>query len=579
MAFLRNLLATIVGLFIFSFLSFFFFIGIVASMGAEEIPEVKENTVLHLKLYGQLKERTSDDPFQELFPNSSVQTQSLQDIVSSIRDAEWNDNVKGIYIEPLYLSAGFASLQEIRNALLDFKEAGKFIYAYAEYMSEGDYYLASVADKVFLNPEGSLEFNGLSANVTFFKGLFDKLGVEPEIFRVGEFKSAIEPLTRTSMSEENRLQFNELLASIYDHYLEGISNSRGIEVDALASISNEMKAYLPEESVESGLIDEIVYEDKVHDLMVEATGVSEFEDLNLMRPGRYAKTISNEYSRDRIAVIVADGEIVMGDTDEEVVAGDRFVREIRSARENDRVKAIVLRVNSPGGSLTASDMIWREVQLTKGNKPIVVSMGDYAASGGYYISALADTIVAQPNTITGSIGIFGIRFNLKSFLNNKIGITNETVTTGRYSDMMNVMRPLTEQEKQIIQRGVEKGYDTFIEKVSEGRNLSREAVIEIAGGRVWSGLQAHERGLVDVLGGMDDAISIAADMAEVVDYKVNFYPEKKPFIEEFMSRLNSGVRIDLFGRASDIFDQYQSELNSLARLQGIQARMPDIEVY
>lgn len=571
MAFLRNLLATILGLFIFCFLILLIFGGIAAS--SESIPSVDNNSVLHLNLSGVVVERAVDDPFREVFTGGPKPI-SLMDLLESIEAAKTDDRIQGIYLEPVFLSAGYSSLKEIRDALIDFKSSGKFLYAYGEYLSEGDYYLVSVADTIYLNPEGSLEFNGLSAGVTFFKGLFDKLDIEPEIFRVGEYKSFVEPFIRKSMSEENRLQLSELILSIHNTYLEDVSQSRQIPVSELKQISDQMMVRLPEDAVAKGLISKVSYEDEIIAMLKEQTGRDTDEDLKLIPFDKYKNAMirGDQLSGDKIAVIIANGNIVMGEV-EDAVGGDQFAREIREARENKSVKAIVLRINSPGGSLTASDIIWREIMLTRGEKPIIASMSDVAASGGYFIAMPCDTIVAQPNTITGSIGIFGLLFNFGDFLENKLGITTEKVNTGEFSDIMTVTRSLSDYERQIIQRQVEKGYETFVTKAAQGRNMSVEDLKEVAGGRVWTGIQAQEKGLVDIIGSFEDAVEIAASKAGIEDdYRLSFYPRKKPFVEKILTEL-SEAKIDIMNVNSPL-TPYIDQVRSLEHQRGIQAKLP-----
>lgn len=575
MAFLRNLLATIIGLFIFSFLGFFMFAGIIAATGQEEKPTVSENSVMTLKLSGVLQERTIDDPLEEIFSDYSVRAHSLQGILASISSAKKDHKIKGIYLNPQFLSGGYASLQEIRDALEDFKSSGKFIYGYGEYLSEGDYYLMSSADSIVLNPEGSLEFNGLSVNITFWKGMFDKLGIEPQIFRVGEFKSYVEPFQQKEMSDANRLQLMSLLNSIYGTSLKNVSASRSIDVSELQEVSNELKVQLPEDAVSFKLIDRLGYKDEVMQMIMKEIGEDDVDDVNFISYDRYEKTISNDYSSNKVAVIVAQGDIVMAGDANTSIVGSKIAAEIRKARESSSVKAIVLRVNSPGGSLTASDIIWREVQKTKGVKPIIASMSDVAASGGYYISMLCDTIVAQPNTITGSIGIFGMLFNLDPFLSERIGITHDVVTTGEYSDIMTVTRNLSNYEKSVIQKGVDKGYQTFISKVAEGRGMDLQSVRIVASGRVWSGIQAKENGLVDVLGSYEDAVTLAAEKAGISDdYRVSVYPRQQPFIQELVNRLTEEVKVRWQDPSLKVFEPYLEEMDKLNSMQGIQARLP-----
>ncbi|MEM6815438.1 MAG: signal peptide peptidase SppA [Bacteroidota bacterium] len=577
MAFLRNLLATLVGLFIFSTIAFFLLIGIIVAASKDEIPEVKANTVIYLRMSGVLEEKAVVDPFLEALGNTP-KVHSLLDIINTIKSAKNDDRVKGIYLEPMYLSGGYAALQEIRDVLVDFKDSGKFVYAYGEYMSESDYYVASVADSLFLNPTGAMEFNGLSVNITFFKGMFEKLDIEPEIFRVGEFKSYVEPYIRKDLSKENELQYTELLESIYGTFLRNLSKSIHKSEEELMEISNLMKASLPKDAEAFGLIHRLGYQDELKSVIKEKIGLDEKQDLKMMTMDKYAQAISAEskYSKNRVAVIVAEGNIVMGG--DEGIVGTTYAKEIRKARNNDRVKAIVLRINSGGGSLTASDIIWRELMLTKGKKPIIASMSTAAASGGYYIAMLADTIIAQPNTITGSIGIFGMWFNFGEFLENKIGITHDVVKTGEYADIYTLTRSLRDVERAIIQRGVDEGYETFTQKAADARGMSLDELNKIAGGRVWSGEQALENGLIDQLGSFSDAIESAVKAAGIEeDYSVTYYPEEKPFIEEFLEKMSARIQVFLFGAETKPIIK---QIEKLKQLQGIQVRVPgDLVVY
>lgn len=570
MAFLRNLLATIVGLFVFFLIGIFLLVAIASS--GDQAPVVASNSVLSINMSGILTERSVDDPIAQLF-NDAPAPLGLNDVLSAIKAAKNDSNIEGIYIKPMYLQAGQSSLLEIRNALMDFKESGKFIYAYGEFISESDYLVVSVADSLFLNPEGSLEFNGLNASVTFFKGLFDKLDIEPEIFRVGEYKSFVEPFVRKNLSEENKLQLSELLESVYGTYLNVVEENRAINFTTLKDISDKMLVRNPETAFQYGLISKVAYEDEIKTAIRFKLGTDESDEINFISCNKYVKSLTGDYSSNKIAVIVADGDIVMGKVDD-AVGGKQFADQIREARENSSIKAIVLRVNSPGGSLTASEQIWREIMLTKGVKPIIASMSNVAASGGYYISAPCDTIIAQANTITGSIGIFGMMFNLGDFLENKIGITSDNVKTGEYSDYMTVMRSLTPGERAIIQTQIEKGYDTFITRVSEGRGMTKEDVIKVAGGRVWSGAQALDKGLVDILGSYEDAIVLAATKAGVEDdYRVRYYPEQKEFLDQLIENIED-LDASIFAGKESIITPYLKKIESLQRMTGIQARMP-----
>ena len=576
MAFLRNLLATLTGLVIFSIICFFILAGVLAVASSNEIPEVEPDTIISLDLSGILVEKAVENPLLEAIGKLPPQI-SLLDILSAIDAAKEDDRVKGMYLKPMYLEAGYAMLQEIRDAIIDFKSSGKFVYAYGDYISESDLYIASTADSLFVNPTGGLEFNGLNINITFLKGLFEKLEIEPEVFRVGEFKSYVEPYIRKNMSDENRLQYSSLLNSIYGTYLLNVSASLGKNVEELERISNFMEVRLPKDAARLGLVSKVGYEDELIRVMKSKVGVEEDKELKMMPVRRYAKAMAAKakYSANKIAVIVAQGNIVM--SGDKGIVGKRFADEIRKARNNKSVKAIVMRVNSGGGSMTASDMIWRELMLTKDVKPVIASMSNAAASGGYYIAMPADTIVAQPNTVTGSIGIFGMWFDLTNFLENKLGITHDVVKTGEFADIYTVTRSLTSYERQIIQTMVDEGYGTFIKKAADARGMSQDDLKAIASGRVWSGEQALGNGLVDLLGSFNDAVELAAKAAGVGnDYRVRYYPEQKTFIEEVLDNLAVSARTQLLGME---MDPLAEKLQELKHLQGIQARLPgDLQV-
>lgn len=577
MAFLRNFFAALTALFAFSILGLIVLFSIAGAASQDEIPVVKDDSVLWLKLSGVVKEREFEDPLENLFPNAAQRIIGLVELTSAIQEAKDDPDIQGIYMEHMYLSAGYSALQDIRSALVDFKTSGKFIFSYGEYISESDYYLASIADQRFLNPEGNLELNGLNATVTFYKGLFDKLDVEPEIFRVGDYKSAIEPFIRKDLSEENEYQMKELLNSLNNVYLENVSASLGKSFSELEEIQSKMLVQVPEEAVEQGIITSLAYEDEVKSKIAEEIGVTKIEDIPFISYKKYKQAIGRgAYSENRVAVIVAEGEILMGGDPSENIIGEKFANEIRKARENDKVKAIVLRVNSPGGSITASDMIWREVQRTKGVKPIVASMSSYAASGGYYIAMSCDSIYAQPNTITGSIGIFSVLFNLGDFLNNKLGISTDGVSTGEFSDLITMSRSLNENERAILQKGVDRGYETFISKASLGRGMDPDKMRELAGGRVWSGQEAKENGLIDLIGGLDDAVNLAAEMAAISeDYSVAYYPRQQPWIEELIGRIGDEGEARILGNSQEILSPQLEELKKIvSQRQGIQARIP-----
>jgi protease-4 len=582
MKFLGNVLAVIVGLFAFSIVAIlivFALVGLVAASSEDEVT-LEKNSILHLDLNGRtLVERTAEEDLEFgsfLDPFGGDNTAGLVNLKKAIAEAKVNENIKGIYLNAGLFGAGQAGLLELREALVDFKESGKFIVAYDEAYSEGGYFLASVADEIYLNPMGGIDFNGFSSEGIFLKGFFEKVGIKPEVFRVGEFKSAVEPYILDKMSPENRLQTQYFLDDINGHALELIAKSRKINKDSLTLINQQMLVRKPKDAVTYKLATALKYEDEVHSILKEKLGLKEEDQISTINAtdlGGLAKS-KNVTSPNRIAVILAEGEIVDGDV-EGAISSEKFAKEIRKARKDENIKAIVLRVNSPGGSILASDVIWREMAEAKKAKPVIVSMGEVAASGGYYISAPADTIVAQPNTITGSIGIFGILFNLQELVNDKLGVTTDVVSTGEFSDFGNMARPLTDVERTIIQSSVEDGYETFISRVAEGRGMHPDSVRKVASGRVWTGTQAKARGLVDVLGGLDTAIGIAAAKIKAgEDYRVVYYPEKKPWFEELMLNFSDKVQARIL--QSQLGEQYPlyQKIQKLKNYQGVQVRMP-----
>jgi protease-4 len=577
--FLASCLGSLVALIALFLIMIMVSAGIVAGLvgGADEQVIVNENSVLQLNLDAEITEQQVDNPFEGVFGSEAPNVGLLQ-LKQAIKNAKTDPKIKGIFLNVSYPMTGFSTIEEIRQSLLDFREEGKWVIAYSDAMSEGAYYLASAADKIYLNPEGEVEFNGLAIEVTFFKKMFDKLEVKPEIFRVGEFKSAVEPFMLEKMSPANRLQLTEMVNSIYDHVLDRVSEARGIERGKLEEISDKMLVRNAKLSVEHGLVDSLLYYDQVLDELRSKLDLKEDAKVKFIRYNKYRKSYTSAASTtssNEVAVIVADGTILPGNDDQGVIGGDAFAAEIRKARENDKVKAIVIRINSPGGSFVASDMMWREVTLAAEKKPVIASMSDYAASGGYYLAMGCDTIVAQPHTITGSIGIFSVLFDASGLLSNKLGITFDDVKTGEYGDMITISRPLTEAEKNVWQTRTEEIYETFTAKAAAGRNMSQDKLKEVASGRVWTGVQAKERGLVDVLGNFNDAIEIAAEKAGIADdYKVRFYPRQKPFFEELMEGLEENSRVSAMKTElgdNYIYYQYWQRVKSY---NGTQARMP-----
>jgi len=578
-SFFKYTFATILGLILFSFLSILILIGIGAAAGGNQEVTVKDNSILKIKLDHPIVEKEKNDPFGDLdFPGAPPPTMGLYELKKAIYKAEKDSRIKGILIEGSFNSIGFATNEEIRAALNQFKKSKKFIYSYGEYFSEATYYTASVSDSIFLNPEGIIEFNGLSSNIPFFKGTLEKLEIQPEIFRVGEFKSAVEPFFRENMSEANRLQATSFLNSINNYNISEVAKSRKMSVAVVKLLSDSMKVRSSKDALEMGLISKVAYYDQVLSSIKKAIGVEKEEDINFISYEKYKKVAvdsDKDAAENKIAVIVGQGEIGSGKGDGESIGSEKICEALRKARNDKKVKAVVLRINSPGGSALASDVMWREIQLTKKVKPVIASMSDVAASGGYYMAMGCDKIVAHPNTITGSIGVFGLMFNAQNMLKNKLGITFDGVKTGVYSDIGNGTRALTPGERQIIQNEVNKIYETFTLKAAQGRKMNIDDLKKIAGGRVWSGLEAKQIGLVDELGGMEKAIEIAAAQAKIgTNFRIRLLPVEKNFLEQIMEQIGGEVKTKFMKMELGELYPVLSQMKKLQRMEGIQARMP-----
>lgn len=575
MNFLKTFLASCLGTLVALALLVFLTIGFIAGLSDEKAVQVSDNSVLHLRLEAPITELELDDPLAEVFPAAADQSIGLLRLKQVIRHAKTDPKIEGIYLNTSMAMTGIASLKELRESILEFRESGKWVVAYADFFTEGGYYLATAADKIYMYPEGQAEFNGLATEVMFFKKLLDKLEVNPQIFRVGDFKSAVEPFMRENLSEENRLQLNSILNSMYDEILRDVAEARNIPLERLKEISGKMLVQDAQDAKKYGLIDSLLYDDEVKAELRGRLNLDEDSKIGFVRYGQYKKTVPVvASSKNEIAVIVADGEIVPGRSDNGTVGSATVVELVRKARTNDRVKAIVLRVNSPGGVFQSADQMWRELVLAAEAKPVICSMSDYAASGGYYLAMACDTIVAQPTTITGSIGVFSVLFDLSAFLDHKIGITAEEVKTGDYGDMVTVTRRLTDAEKAIWQKQTEKIYDTFTRKAAESRGMSQDALKKIASGRVWTGSQAKENGLADVIGGFDDAVDIAAQQANIGDdYKLRFYPQPKPLLDRLMGNVEEEFSQAMIKR--ELGEQYTwyQQWNKVKQYQGVQARM------
>lgn len=578
--FFKYVFATVVGIVISSvvlgIIGFVIFIGMIASVGSESETVVKKNSVLYLNLDQAITERTPENSFGQLFGGSNDKSIGFNDVARALKKAQDDDNIQAVYINVSAPNAGMATMLEVRNAILDFRKSKKPVIAYSETYSQGAYYLASAANKVYLNPEGELTFKGFSSELMFFKGALEKLGIEAQIIRVGNYKSAVEPFINTKMSDYNREQVTAYVGSLYDTFLTGIAETRKLQKDSLHQIASQYKVQFPKDALAYKMVDGLKYKDEVLDELRNITGTDKKKEINSVSINDYIKNLPEQgtsSTKDKVAVIYANGDIVGGEGSDEQIGSERISRAIRKARLDDDVKAIVLRVNSGGGSALASDVIWREMILSKKVKPVIASFGDVAASGGYYIGCGADSIFVQPNTITGSIGVFGIIPNLQNLFNNKLGITFDGVKTGEYADIMSVNRPLTPAERAIIQKGVNKTYDTFIGKVADGRKKTKAQVDSLGGGRVWIGKEAVKNGLADKLGGFDYAIAAAAKKAKLSDYKVVEYPEKIDPWKEFLSSAKDNVSAYYakkeFGENFILYQQMKKAISNT----GIQARM------
>ena len=583
--FLKFTLATVTGIILSSIVLFIIgmvtLFGIVSTADTETI--VKKNSVMMLDLNGVLVERTQESPLgilSQLFSDDS-NTYGLDDILSSIKKAKENENIKGIYLQASMLGTSYASLQEIRNALLDFKESGKFIIAYGDSYTQGLYYLSSVADKVLLNPKGMIEWKGIASAPLFYKDLLQKIGVEMQVFKVGTYKSAVEPFISTEMSPANREQVTAFINSIWGEVTQGVSASRSLPVDSLNALADRMLMFYPaEESVQCGLADTLIYRNDVRDYLKQWAELKEDDRLPILGLSdmiNVKKNTPKDKSGNIVAVYYASGEITDysgSSASEEGIVGTKVIRDLRKLKENDDVKVVVLRVNSPGGSAFASEQICHAVKELKTKKPVIVSMGDYAASGGYYMSCMADTIVAEPTTLTGSIGVFGMIPNLKE-LSEKVGLTFDVVKTNKCADLGVIMRPFNQDEKALIQMSIAQSYDTFISRCAEGRHMTKEAIEKVGEGRVWTGEMAKELGLVDVLGGIDTALEIAVRKAGIEGYTVVSYPAKQDLLSSLLdTKPTNYVESQILKSKLGEYYQQFGMLKNLKERSMIQARIP-----
>lgn len=582
-AFLKYVFATFLGLFLF----FLFFAGILILLVSRSVPEVevKSNSVLVLRLDKRIIERETGDLLTQLsrsLKSGEPGTIGLLELRQAIQAAAKSDKINGIFLNVTSLDAGTATLEELRGELLRFKESGKFVVAYADMYSELGYYLASVADKIYLPPSGILEFNGIHTELVFFKRLLDKLQIEPEVFKVGQYKSAVEPFISDAMSDANRTQISTLLNSVYDHMLAEIGEARGVAPSRLREIADDMLVRNPEDALTYNLITDIGYKDEAESFIKEQIGIGAKESVNYTDYWSMLD-LSDTYSglsSNKVAVIYAVGDIQDGKGDDRTIGSETLMAELKKAREDSSTKAIVLRINSPGGSALASDVIWREVVLTRKVKPVIASMGDVAASGGYYIAAGCDSIVAEATTITGSIGVFGVLFNGKDFLNDKLYISTDREKTGKYADIGSFTRPLNSQERVIIQKEVEDVYTKFLTVVAEGRNMDTAYVNTIAQGRVWSGSDAETKKLVDKQAGLDAAVAIAAGMAGIESFKPVYLPERPNlYLRQLFAETQGKIATRMLEKEFGEWYPWIKAAKEVQKLNGVQARLPvDIQI-
>ncbi|MFW0718778.1 signal peptide peptidase SppA [Pedobacter sp. N23S346] len=579
--FFKYLFASMLGFFlslvVIFIIVFVIIVGAISSLNDDKTISVDNNSVLFLNLDQPVTERTPKNPFGNLPILGSDEKNGigLNDLLRSIKRAKTDDNIKCIYLNVSSPNAGYATMREVRNALIDFKKSHKKIISYSEVYTQSAYYLASVADKIYLNPEGALEFKGFSSELTFFKGTLEKVGVEMQVIRVGNYKSAVEPFILDKMSDYNRKQVTAYVGGLYNTFLTDIAKSRDIKKDTLYNIADQYRIRQPQDALNYKMVDGLKYKDQILEELKGISGRTRSENIRSVDINDYSKnnTTAGD-SKNKIAVIYANGEISGGEGNDNQIGSERISRAIRKARLDDDIKAIVIRVNSPGGSALASDVIWREVVLAKKEKPVIASFGDVAASGGYYIGCAADSIFVQPNTITGSIGVFGLIPNFQNLMTNKLGITFDGVKTGQYADIMATNRPMTEGERFIIQNELNRIYSGFVSRVADGRKKSKAYIDSIGGGHVWIGTDAVQIGLADRIGSFNDAINAAAKKAKIKDFKVLEYPD---VIDPLKSFMDEGTdKIKTYYTKQELGDNYMlyQQMKKVIASSGIQARMP-----
>ncbi len=580
--FLKYTLATITGIIISTFLFFLIMLAIVSGMmmSGNKPVTIRDNSVLVLKAGLTIPDQGNSSPYSgiDLINMTVTPAPGLNEILACIKKAESDTKIKGILIENGIMPSGWATTDEIRNALKEFRKTGKFVIAYSDYMllQEG-YFLSTAADRIYINPSSTLDFKGLSGEVMFYRKALEKLGVEVQVTRHGKFKGAVEPYILDKLSPENEAQIRSYVGSIWSHVLESISEERGINTEKLGELADNLSAYVATGALDAGLVDGLLFRDELIDTLKIRSGLKADDKIMLVPMHKYSKVPAGKkttYSRNKVSVIYASGTIVMGKGSDANIGGNSFSDLIRKERKDSSVKAIVLRVNSPGGNAIASDMIWREVELAAKEKPVVISMGNYAASGGYYIAAPGTKIFTSPTTITGSIGVFGLLPNAGKLMNQKLGITTETVNTNRNSDFPSVFRPMNIYEKEVMQLSIEKVYSDFISKVSAGREMPVASVDSIGQGRVWSGSDALKLGLADEIGGLTASVNEAAKLAGIEDWSVRELPVPEDPLMRLLTQLSGEVKLKILTGEYGEYARLIEEFKEISDLSGVQARLP-----
>jgi protease IV len=569
---LKQVLIVVIGV----FTSMALFVILLLLLLQPSKPSITDKTVLHIALRGRVVEH-APDTLMQLFQKEQEQVIDLLALKDTIKHAQEDSNIRGIYLEANALQAGWASLEEIRNSLLSFQKTGKFIVAYGAHYTQKTYYLASLADEIVLHPGGIFHLKGLSQTVFFYKALLDQLEVAPQVFRVGEYKSAVEPFTRQDMSQASKHQSSRLLHAIYNHFLANIAIARGLKKTSMQTMADELLVVMPRDACRAKLVSQVGHFDDAEALIKTKLALAQDASINYMPFSKYASFKKTpQSSKKQIAVLIAEGNIVDGFGTPGTIGSKDLTASLRNIRKDKSVKAVVLRINSSGGSALAADTLWKELILTKAQKPVVASMSDVVASGGYYLASACNKILAHPTTITGSIGIFGLFFDVHALLNNKLGITTDAVKTGSSADMFeNLGRPLNNHEKIMMQKVVDKGYNTFLERVAAGRKMNKQAIARVAGGRVWTGQMAQEKGLVDELGGLETAIQVAAKLAAIEDeYTVFYWPKTQTLSEQVFGGWRSHVSGAMTLCALHANFPAFKHIQELIDMTGIQARLP-----